>query len=29
MNTSGALGSNGSSERPDGGFSLINIPIMT
>ena len=28
MNTSGALGSNGSSERPDGGFSLINIPIM-
>ena len=28
-NTSGALGSNGSSERPDGGFSLINIPIMT
>ena len=28
-NTSNALGSNGSSERPDGGFTLLNIPIMT
>jgi hypothetical protein len=28
-NTSNALGSNGSSERPDGGFTLINIPIGT
>ena len=26
-NTSGALGSNGSSSRPDGGFTLLNIPI--
>jgi uncharacterized protein (TIGR03435 family) len=25
-NTSGALGSNGSGERPDGGFRLLNIP---
>ena len=28
-NTSNALGSNGSSERPDGGFTLLNIPIST
>jgi uncharacterized protein (TIGR03435 family) len=28
-NTSNALGSNGSSERPDGGFTLINVPMMT
>ena len=28
-NTSGALGSNGSSERPDGSFTLLNIPMMT
>jgi uncharacterized protein (TIGR03435 family) len=31
-NVSNALGSNGSalrSERPDGGFTLLNIPIMT
>ena len=28
-NTSNALGSNGSSERPDGGFTLLNVPMMT
>ena len=28
-NTTNALGSNGSSERSDGGFTLINIPIGT
>jgi uncharacterized protein (TIGR03435 family) len=28
-NMSNALGSNGSSERPDGGFTLLNIPLMT
>jgi uncharacterized protein (TIGR03435 family) len=28
-NTSNALGSNGSSERPDGSFTLLNMPIMT
>jgi uncharacterized protein (TIGR03435 family) len=28
-NTSGALGSNGSSERPNGGFTLLNVPITT
>lgn len=28
-NTSGALGSNGSSDRPDGSFTLINVPMMT
>ena len=28
-NTSNVLGSNGSSERPDGSFTLLNIPIMT
>jgi uncharacterized protein (TIGR03435 family) len=28
-NASNALGSNGSSERPDGGFTLLNIPMMT
>ena len=28
-NTTNALGSNGSSERPDGGFTLINVPIGT
>jgi uncharacterized protein (TIGR03435 family) len=28
-NTSGALGSNGSNERSDGGFTLLNIPITT
>jgi uncharacterized protein (TIGR03435 family) len=28
-NTSNALGSNGSSERPDGGFTLLNIPVIT
>jgi uncharacterized protein (TIGR03435 family) len=28
-NTSGSLGSNGSSERPDGGFTLLNVPITT
>jgi uncharacterized protein (TIGR03435 family) len=28
-NTSDALGSNGSSERPDGAFTLLNIPMMT
>ena len=26
-NTSGALGSNGSGERPDGGFRLLNAPL--
>jgi uncharacterized protein (TIGR03435 family) len=26
-NTSGALGSNGSNERPDGGFRMLNIPV--
>lgn len=29
LNTSNALGSTGSSERPDGGFTLLNIPMMT
>ena len=29
LNTSNALGSNGSSERPDGGFTLLNVPMMT
>ena len=29
LNTSNALGSNGSSERPDGGFTLVNVPMMT
>lgn len=28
-NTSNALGSNGSSERPDGSFTLLNVPMMT
>src|SRR5262245_10303897 len=28
-NRSNALGSNGSIERPDGGFTLLNVPIMT
>jgi uncharacterized protein (TIGR03435 family) len=28
-NTSGALGSNGSSERPDGSFTLLNVPVIT
>lgn len=28
-NTSNALASNGSSERPDGGFTLLNVPMMT
>lgn len=28
-NTSDALGSNGSSQRPDGGFTLLNIPVIT
>lgn len=28
-NTTNALGSNGSSERPDGGFTLVNVPIGT
>ena len=28
-NTTNALGSNGSRERPDGGFTLVNIPIGT
>src|SRR5688572_11796953 len=28
-NVSNALGSNGSSERPDGGFTLLNVPMMT
>ena len=26
-NTSGALGSNGSGDRPDGGFRLLNAPL--
>src|SRR5215510_8587072 len=29
QNTSNALGSNGSSERPDGGLTLLNVPMMT
>ena len=29
LNRSNALGSNGSSERPDGGFTLVNVPMMT
>jgi uncharacterized protein (TIGR03435 family) len=28
-NTTNALGSNGSSQRPDGGFRLLNIPVTT
>ena len=28
-NLTNALGSNGSSERPDGGFTLLNVPMMT
>lgn len=28
-NVSNALGSNGSSERPNGGFTLLNVPMMT
>lgn len=28
-NTSNTVFSNGSSERPDGGFTLINVPMMT
>jgi len=28
-NTTNALGSNGSSNRPDGGFTLLNIPVVT
>jgi uncharacterized protein (TIGR03435 family) len=28
-NTSGTLGSNGSSERPDGSFTLLNSPVTT
>ncbi len=28
-NTSDSPFSNGSSERPDGGFTLVNVPIMT
>lgn len=28
-NTSNALGSNGSSDRPDGSFTLLNVPMMT
>ena len=28
-NLTNALGSNGSAERPDGGFVLLNVPIMT
>ena len=28
-NMSNALGSNGSSSRPDGGFTLLNVPMMT
>lgn len=28
-NASNALGSNGSNERPDGGFTLLNVPIGT
>jgi uncharacterized protein (TIGR03435 family) len=28
-NVSTALGSNGSNERPDGGFMLLNVPIAT
>src|SRR5215471_14678340 len=26
-NTSGAIGNNGSSERPDGSFTLLNAPV--
>ena len=29
LNTSNTLFSNGSSARPDGGFTLINVPMMT
>ena len=28
-NLTNALGSNGSAERPDGGFVLLNVPMMT
>lgn len=28
-NTTNALGSNGSSQRPDGGFTLLNVPVTT
>ena len=28
-NSSNAFGSNGSSERPDGSFTLLNVPMMT
>ena len=28
-NVSNALGSNGSNEQPDGGFTLLNVPMMT
>ena len=28
-NTSNTLFSNGSNQRPDGGFTLINVPMMT
>jgi len=28
-NTTGALGSNGSGERPDGTFTLLNVPVVT
>jgi hypothetical protein len=28
-NTSNSPFSNGSSERPDGGFTLVNVPMMT
>ena len=28
-NNSNAFGSNGSSERPDGSFTLVNVPMMT
>lgn len=28
-NTSGALGSNGSNQRPDGGLTLLNVPAGT
>lgn len=28
-NTTNALGSNGSSQRPDGSFTLVNIPVGT
>ena len=28
-NTSNSIFSNGRSERPDGGFTLVNVPMMT